>query len=239
MAKHKQSAQRSQSKPDRFLRLFNERKIYGKGNVNCDIDAVNQIHGVRIRLNPDKLGGDLIHTVPIAAREFYNVVVKNWLSQHAVLKKAEVRDLGDGLDVILWLDEPIELSSDRDRNAWADLVQVVQSILPISPKHPSINATTRAVRSINSHTGTEVTRLAKGEPVTRDAIVGLYHEMIDKPFAMVMQVMTGKTQLEPCPVCKVEGSSLVADGGHGSCDGECGQVSLGQLYDLVFHLQNA
>ena len=232
----RQPTHATQPELDIFQQLFNDGQFGQKGAIRDEFKSVTHIPAVRIRLNPDHYRNSLmVPSSTLTPCDFYEKVVKNWLDQHPLLAKAEARDLGDAIDVILWLDSPIAISGKRQRYAWAGLIKVVQSILPINPQHPSMNATTRATGSVIGSTGHKVSLIRQGEPLTKNELSGLYVRMAVRPFDMVMRVVTSQDRLDPCPLCKANGSSLVARRDHGFCDGGCGEVTLAQLYDLIFN----
>ena len=229
-----QPTPQNRTEPDLVQRLFNDGQVGPISEMECDIKKVNRILGVCLRVCPASYRqSPLTPEVPVSANEFYEKFAKNWLDRDRALSKAEVRDRGHGLDVLLSLEAPITITDKRERNAWASLIRVAQSILPVDPKQPLINDTCRMVGSVISDTGFEVTEIRRGTPITKHELVGLYIRMASRPFDTVLQVITDQKRLEPCPICKAEGSSLVADHECGFCDGRCGEVSLGQLYDLV------
>lgn len=234
-SKLNQSTHVPQSGSDLVQQLFNGGQVGPKSEMECDFSQVNQILGVRLRLYPASYRpSPLIPEVPANATELYEAVAKNWLDRHPLLNRAEVRDLGDAMDVILWLESPINIAGNRQRHAFAGLTKVIQSILPINPRHLSINATTGAIGSVDSSTGHKVSRIRQGAPLTKDELVGAYVGMAARPFKTVMHVTTGQDRVDPCPLCNTDGSSLEAWGDHGFCDGGCGEVILEQLYDLFF-----
>jgi len=161
------------------------------------------------------------------------------LQRHPVLAKAEVRNSGRGLHVILRFGDPVEFNTDGERDRWSGIVQVVQGALPIDPDAPGITATTRAVGSINGKNMATVAVLAKGEPVTEDEVLGLYREMTKAPFRTVMKILTGDEAMQPCPFCGKADTKLSALSLVGRCYGSCGTVKLDKLYDLVLAPRDA
>jgi hypothetical protein len=56
--------------------------------------------------------------------------------------------------------------------------------------------------------------------------------MARSPFKTVMGILLGAGRVAPCPICRVEGSSLSALDREGRCYGGCGKVKLERLYDV-------
>ena len=63
------------------------------------------------------------------------------------------------------------------------------------------------------------------------AVAALIHE--DVSIDRAMEILTGRTAVEPCPICGKGGTKLSALSLGGQCYGSCGKVKLAQLYDLV------
>jgi len=218
-----------------YKQLTGNETIGVRPAVSAEWGSIDLLHGVVLSLYlPDyrerSILGRLSHDVP----EFYKEVIKPCLCRDATLKKAEVRNNGEGLDVILRFDNPVKLQTGDDRDGWKALSQVIQSSLPVKLGRSSRAPLVRALGTINGSTSQVVTRLAAGERVSQNEVLGLYADMCDRPFRTVMNIITGKSHLKPCPICKAKGSSLVAEDDHGFCDGKCGEVSLGRFYDLIF-----
>src|SRR5262249_52176114 len=157
---------------------------------------------------------------------FYEELVEPWLSRHPVFRKAEVRDSGRGLHVLILFDRPVEFATQGERQLWAGVVKVVQRLLPTDPGCPGITALTRPVGSVNSKNGKKVRRLKKGRPVDPREVLALYEQARAAPFRTVASLF-GAERVSPCPVCKAEGSALVVLDHTGKCY-QCGKVRIGQ-----------
>jgi hypothetical protein len=169
---------------------------------------------------------------PTDARHFFEDVVEPWLSRHDALRDAEVVATGCGLHVIIWFEKPLEFETDADRQRWAGVVKAVQATLPVDPDMPGITATTRAVGSVNTKNGAKVVRLRRGKSVEPEVVLDLFDQLRERPFRTVASILFGSEQIEPCPVCGAEGSSLGALDHQGRCYGSCGKVELARLYDV-------
>ena len=220
--------------------LFNAGDIGPIRHVQVSTERITALRGILFDLDPDiMIAGAVLPQVPSDPVEFYTTVVRPMLDRHPVLAKTEVRNSGRGLHVILRFDPPIEFNSDGERDRWAGIINVVQAALPIDPDQPGITATTRAVGGINSKNGAEVKVLAEGIPVTAAEVLGLYDEMIDSPFKMIMHIMTGDTTMQPCPICGKQGTELSALNQEGKCYGGCGKVKPNRFYNLVLAPRNS
>jgi hypothetical protein len=219
--------------PDYREQLFNDGKIGPIDGIQVSTDRIVRVRGILYDLDLNLYhAGVVIPRVPKDPKTLYRRIVRDWLSRHPVLNKAEVRFTGGGIHVIPWFAEPVEIENDGDREQWAAIVQVVQAALPVDPQAPGITATTRAFHSTNSKNDSKVIRLKEGQPVSTDEVLALYEEMCSSPFKTVMTILTGGDRISPCPVCNKPESSLLALDYIGRCY-VCGKVNLGQLYDLV------
>ena len=218
---------------DAYIQLFNSQEIGDSLDVQTTWN-IRRLRGIAWTIAPaDYRTGGLLDFDSDDPATFYDDVSKHWLSRHPVLSKAEVRDNGRGLDVVLRLDKPIYFSGSSDSSGWSAVVQVVLAALPVPRCHPFLAPMVRALGSLNSSTRRKVVRLQRGERVTKREIRAIYQEMSDHPFRTVMKIITGSTRIKPCPVCCAKGSSLVALDEVGKCK-KCGDITLTQLYNLTF-----
>jgi|GEM_PF-3949984 len=69
---------------------------------------------------------------------------------------------------------------------------------------------TRPVGAINNkyEPPREVRQLREGQPITRDELLAFGRQMTECPAALWMTVFFGGDHASPCPVCRVDGSSL-------------------------------
>ena len=139
----------------------------------------------RREIVPDTLGKN--------PKKFYEQIVSKWLSRHPVLSRAEVRNSGNGLHVILRLDQPLEFSTEGERERWSAIVRVLQKLLPTDPNAPGITALTRSIGSINGKNGKngkKVTRLHKDQRITAEEITSLFDEVRTAPFRTVATILS-------------------------------------------------
>jgi hypothetical protein len=220
---------------DERQQLFNEGDRGKVTAIQVSHERISKLGGILFDLDPKHYGeSSLLPDVPADPHEFYAAVVRPWLQRHPLLECAEVRHTGTGVHALLWFDEPLAIRGDEDRKRWTGIVKTVQAVLPIDPDQPDITALTRPPGSINSKNGREVTVIREGKPVAVEQVLALFEDMSKKPFATVMNVLTGTTELEPCPICEKEGARLDALDWVGKCYGSCGTVKLEQLYDVVY-----
>ncbi len=214
--------------------LFNGGAVGPAHEISISAERITSSRGLMfdIDLKLIKSGG-LFETVGDDPFAFYAQVIKPMLARHSLLKKAEVRMSGSGLHALLWLNRPIEIHTDAERDRWANSIAIVQAVLPSDPKGPTITAMTRPVGAVNSKNNAKVVQLAKGGTCTAAEIEALGEEIVDRPFATIVKIWTGSERLEPCPLCKAEGSVLRALKTKGDCYGDCGLVDLDKLVGEV------
>lgn len=211
--------------------LFNTGDTGPITQVQLPAARITSLRGVMLDIDPSFIReGQLVPTVPDNPKDFYDIVVKPWIERHPTLAKAEVRNSGTGLHVILRLDEPVDFLTDADRDRWAAIVQIVQSALPSDPRAPGITAVTRAIGSTNSKNDAVVSQLRPGEGISADELVALTDELTKQPFRTLMKILTGGEQTVPCIKCKAAESSLKSLDYCGSCYSGCNKV---RFEDLV------
>jgi hypothetical protein len=230
-------AQTSKSDDDKKFdlrkQLFNDRKIGPIEQIQLPAEMITRLWGILLDIDPhqfrDSIASPALKADPSA---FYEQVVRPWLSRHPVLSDAEVLLSGRGLHVIPWFGEPVEITSDAERQRWSGVVRAVQAVLPTDPDAPGITATTRARGSVNSKCGVRVRQLHPGKPIAQEAVLELFEQLRTRPFRTLTGILFGSDRLRPCPVCQQTDTGLNALDRIGQCYGSCGKVSLGQLYDV-------
>jgi hypothetical protein len=212
---------------------FNTRSTGPITRVQFSQETITALHGVVFDIDLNLFRDDAPNVTPGAGPEqFHERTLRPWLDRHPVLARAEVRDSGRGLHVLLWFDQPVVFENESERQRWAGIVKVVQAALPIDPDQPGITALTRPIGSTNGKTGRPVTCLQPGSPVPVGDVLELYERMVWQPFRTVMGILLGGDRINPCPVCRAEGTSLSALDYVGQCYGSCGKVKIEDLYDL-------
>lgn len=126
-----------------------------------------------------------------------------------MLAKAEVRNSGRGLHVILRLGEPYQLDSDAARERIVAVNDVVTRILPRDPMQPGITAVTRAINSVNGKNGKPVRLLAPGEPIPFAEVMQFGKEITAAPMLTIGRVLFDGGPVRPCPLCRADESSLM------------------------------
>ena len=212
--------------------LFNTQAIGPIQQVQLPAEAITSLHGILFDIDPGSFREEVappdVRSSPV---QFYERVVRPWLDRHPALADAEVRVSGRGLHVIPGLDAPVAFTTDGDRRRWAGVVRAIQAALPTDPHAPGITAVTRPVGSINGKTKTPVHRQVAGKPGPAGRILDLFDQLQHRPFRTVAGILFGPDRVRPCPVCRKEGSGLVALDRAGKCYG-CGTVPLARLYEV-------
>lgn len=214
-------------------------QLYNQGSVGL-VEAISMPEAQITRLKGILLDIDckffkpseIVPQPSVSPNQFYERYVVKWLERHPALSKAEVRNSGCGLHVLLWLDKPIEFKDERERAEWAARVQVIQCALPTDPQQPGLNALTRPIGSINEKNGSTVAQLRQGTLISQEELVAFAMEVATKPFALLVATLTGQTSISPCPICRKDKSSVGAMDRLGKCY-SCGTVSRAQLLDSL------
>lgn len=181
--------------------LFNGGETGPIGLVSRPREEVVSIRGVLIDLDLKLFQVcDLIPKPTTDPVEFYEQSVKPWLFHHGTLKKAEVRNSGGGLHVILRPKEPIPLYEARERQRWGLVIPLLQASLPSDSAQPDLNAYTRKIGSINEKNGAEVTLLKKPEPIDQSELMAFAQTMVTAPFQTIHQVLVGQPRSK-CSKC--------------------------------------
>src|SRR5688572_20243160 len=157
--------------------LFNQQITGQIQHVQLPEKRIVDLHGIMLDLDPRLLKpSSLTPVLPEEPTEFYRLVARPWLDRHDVLRRAEVRNSGRGLHIILRPDSPIALNSDGDKQRWKGIIQLIQCSLPSYPNAPSLTALTRPLGSINSKVSLPVAQLAPGEPISISELEGFAEE---------------------------------------------------------------
>lgn len=225
--------------------LFNAGRIGTAKEIAVTVAEVTRLNGILLELDIECLRvGPVLKKACRDGHELFAEVGRTWFGNHPLFSKAEVRFSGRGLHGILWLASPIVFDSPRKRELWQQVIRAVQRALPTDPAAPDLLGMTRPIGSINSKTGRHVERLRAGEPVTEAEILSFCDDLHRRGMATVMTVLFGSTTVCPCPKCGDPEQSLAAVstarttaanvGNRGRCY-ECGNVTLTDLLELVFH----
>lgn len=148
---------------------------------------------------------------------FYEKVLKPLLNREEVFRSAEVRVSGRGLHVIVRLAPSIEFQTATDRERWAAIVQLLQSLLPTDPCCPGITALTRPLGSVNGKNHKVVRSLREGQPVSPERVLELVERVRRAPFETICRLLHGGLTARPCPRCQKTGSQMRASGTKGDC----------------------
>lgn len=198
-------------------------------DITPRVEHVTSIHGFMNDLDcklldPAIVGNECIQSPTV----LYDQHVRHWLDRDPVLAKAEVRDSGGGLHVILRLDEPVIVSA-SEAPAWDDVARGVCNALPGDPNLNGLIALTRPVGATNSkyEPSREVRLLRTGQPVSRAEILDLSRRLCEQPARLWMRIFFGGERAEPCPLC---GKAALGVAGYWQCRCyECGRVNAASL----------
>jgi hypothetical protein len=210
---------------------FNGRESGPAFSIARPVDQVSAIHGFMIDLdcgilNPAVVGQECVESADI----LYERHVQGWLDRDAVLAKAEVRNTGHGLHVLLWLGDPIICAGDNARR-WDKIARGLRNVLPGDPNLNGIIAMTRPVGATNNkhEPAKTVTQVRAGERVSREEILDLHKRVATAPGRLWMQVLHGGERTSPCPLCRGEATSLGVAGSWQVRCYECGRVDAAGL----------
>lgn len=199
--------------------------------ITPKVEEVAAIHGFMNDLDcklldPAVVGPECVES----AEALYRQHVGDWLGRDPVLAKAEVRDSGGGLHVILRLEEPI-ICAAGDAREWDHIARGLRNTLPGDPNLNGIIALTRPVGATNSKYDPprEVRLLRPGEPVTRAEILDLNRRVTEQPARLWMRLFFGGDRAGPCPLCGGENTSLGVAGRWQVMCYSCGRLDAASL----------
>jgi hypothetical protein len=219
------------SRVDWREQTFNGGLVGPVDQVSTPLDLIVQLRTVMLDIDPQYLAPGLYDTGKgTHASRLYHQTVRHWLDRHPLWSKAEVRNTGTGLHVLIHLDPVVEFGCPADRELWATVVRAMQNTLPSDPNAPGLTALTRPIGSTNSKNDRKVRQLRPGTPVSPDAVLQFVDSLRQRPFATVAGILHGTDRVTPCPVCKTDGSTLAALDRVGRCYARCGTVKLAQLF---------
>lgn len=228
------SCPRSPGDCDEREATYNGRELGPARDIARSVEQISAIHGFMSDLDcklfdPAVIGEDCVQS-PAA---LYTKHVRQWLDRDPVLSKAEVRDTGGGLHVLLWLDSPI-ICDAKNVHEWDGVARGVRNVLPCDPSLNGIIAMTRPIGAVNTKYDPprEVRLLREGQPVTREEVLALSRRVAEQPARLWMRVFFGGERTSPCPLC-AEASLGVAGNWQCQCY-ECGRVDAAVLIYRFF-----
>jgi hypothetical protein len=195
------------------------------------VDEVSCINGFMIDLDCGILDPAVVgEAASQSADELYEKVARIWLDRDPVLTKAEVRNTGHGLHVLLWMDEPIICTGD-DTRRWDKIARGLRNALPGDPNLNGIIAMTRPVGATNSkhEPAKTVTQLRAGQPISCEEILDLNNRVATAPARLWMRVLHGGDRVSPCPLCSSGNTSLGVAGNWQVQCYECGRLDAAAL----------
>jgi hypothetical protein len=218
---------------DKRETLWNEGLTGKAGSIQVPTERITRLLGVLFDLDPAKLAENPWFPPADNPVEFH-ANIKPVLQRHPLASHAEVRASGTGLHAIVRLDPPVELETAAAQKWWAALVRAVQCSLPVDPNAPGITALTRAIGSINSKNGAVVKVLEPGEPIDPASVIEFVKELARARFKTVAMILRGCEHIQPCPICRRDGTHLDILDRVGKCYGHCGRVSLARIFDTIY-----
>jgi hypothetical protein len=219
---------------DKRETLWNEGRTGPAGLIQVPTERITRLRGILLDLDPNRLRPDNTLFPPADdPRQFFENI-RPVLARHPLARRVQVRLSGTGLHGILRLDPPVELTSAAEQKWWANVVRAVQCSLPVDPNAPGITALTRAVGSTNSRNGAVVEVLEPGEPIDPACVIAFVEGLAGAPFRTVATILLGSDHVQPCPICRRDGTHLDVLDRMGKCYGHCGRVSLAQIFDTIF-----
>lgn len=209
--------------------LVNDRRQGTAKQITPKVEEVASIHAFMNDLDCKILDPAIVgHACFESPESLYEQHVRHWLDRDPVLVKAEVRDSGYGLHVLLNLDQPIICNAGQAA-MWDDVARGICNALPGDPNLNGLIALTRPVGSLNSKEDPprEVRLLRPGQPVSREEILDLNRRVTEQPARLWMRLFFGGERAEPCPLCG--GTSLGVSGHWQVRCYECGRVNAASL----------
>lgn len=211
--------------------MFNSREQGPAHRIAKPVDQVACINGFMVDLDCGILDPAVVGEAAIQSPDnLYEQCVGGWLDRDPVLAKAEVRNTGHGLHVLLWLNEPI-ICTGEDARRWDKIARGMRNALPGDPNLNGIIAMTRPVGAMNSkhEPAKTVTQLRSGLPITRDQILELSRGVTTNPARLWMRIFHGGERVSPCPLCGRGNTSLGVAGNWQVQCYECGRVDAAVL----------
>lgn len=199
--------------------------------ISRPVDQVSCINYFMIDLDCGILDPKTVGEAAVfSADELYEKHVRDWLDRDPVLAKAEVRNTGHGLHILLRLDDPIICTGD-DARRWDKIARGLRNALPGDPKLNGIIAMTRPVGAMNNkyEPAKTVTQLRAGAPVSREEILDLGRRVASAPARLWMRVFHDGERVSPCPFCNGKDASLGVAGNWQVQCYECGRMDAAAL----------
>ena len=214
--------------------LWNEGLTGPAGLIQVPTERITRLRGILFDLDPTKLAAENPWFPPADDPVEFHAKIKHVLQRHPLARHAEIRLSGTGLHGIIWLAPPVELTSAAEQKKWATVVRAVQCSLPVDPNAPGITALTRPIGSINSKNGAVVEVAEPGEPIDAACVIAFVEGLARAPFKTVAMILLGSEHLQPCPICRRDGTHLDILDRAGKCHGHCGNVNLARVLDTIY-----
>lgn len=184
--------------------LVNGRQQGTLREISIDLADIDQVHAFMIDIDCDLLRDDLFGADILKSPEkLYRKYIGPMLGAHPTLAKAEVRDSGHGLHVLLWLDNAIEPANKKEAEKLKHVANVINLTLPGDPALHGLTCMTRPVGAKNTKhgRGKTVKLLREGQPVSRKEILQLAESRAFHPSKLYMQLYVHAPDGDQCPKC--------------------------------------
>jgi hypothetical protein len=219
---------RAQGEDDERESLVNDRRRGPANQITPKVQEVASIHAFMIDLDCGILDPTIVgqECVDSPAR-LYSDHVQHWLDRDPVLRKAEVRDSGHGLHVLLWLDEPI-ICTGREAVDWHEVAKGIRNVLPGDPSLNGIIALTRPIGALNTKREPKTVQMLRaGESITQAEILDLNRRVTHQSSRLWMTLFFGGERVSPCPLC---GKGSLGVAGYWQCRCyQCGRVDAASI----------
>ncbi|MHB1427012.1 MAG: hypothetical protein ACYC3I_27975 [Gemmataceae bacterium] len=197
-------------------------------------ERVTSIHGILFDLDPQLYQPGNPFFPPAQDPKAFFENISPVLDRHPLTRSAEVRATGTGLHAIVRISPPAMLASAAEQHHWDNIVRAVQATLPADVNAPGITALTRPIGSTNSKNGNVVELIRPGTHVNPEQVMEYLQRVVQAPFQEIVSVLLGGLRIEPCPVCRGDGTRLDVLDHMGMCYSSCGRVKLHQIYDCAY-----
>jgi hypothetical protein len=224
--------------------MFDDGDMRRISSIRLSESDVSRLRGFLFVLHPGLLvSPGPFGVIPSDIDAFYRDIVAPILGRHPVLAKAEVRDCGNELHLILWIDEELFLwredKIEEDILIW-DLEEchaAISAVLPCDQRRFRLNATTRAVGTKNSSTRTFVRKLKDGGYIAINDLFHFVRAWLDAPMSLGGCILLGDSPVKPCPFCRAADSSLIIGSIYAECC-SCGRHIYRDLVKAIYGFEN-
>lgn len=219
--------------PDILEQLFGDRLIGRRRDVSVPWSRIKGLRAVLVQLDPQQLvPGNLFYPPAQDPWEFYGGI-RRVLNRHPILRHAEVRTSGNGLDLLIWLRRPLDFCCRNNREYWDWRFDTLRNWEFDKEYSPAERCLVRPLGAIDPETGRQVVKIVDGSPVWPDEIAAYDERVAAEPFRQNVGILLGGfDRVSPCPKCRQEDSELDMGRFEGQCS-RCGTVDFGDVWSLI------